>query len=35
MKKILLLKSAFGKVLVASQFKIKMQIKGLTHMFCL
>ncbi len=26
---------AFGKVLVASQFKIEVQVKGLTHMFYL
>jgi hypothetical protein len=29
------LKLAFGKVLIASQFEIKIQVKGLTHMFCL
>jgi len=35
MRKILLIKIGFGKVLVASQFRIKVPVKGLTHMFCL
>jgi hypothetical protein len=35
MRKILVIEIFFGKDLVASQLKIKVQVKGLTHMFCL
>jgi hypothetical protein len=34
MRKILLIEIFFGKGLIASQLKIKVQVKGLTHMFC-
>jgi hypothetical protein len=35
MRKLFIIKLAFKKKLVTFQFKIKIQVKGLTHMFCL
>jgi hypothetical protein len=35
MRNIFLIKVGFWKILVAFQFKIKVQVKGLTHIFCL
>jgi len=35
MRKILLIEMVFGKGLIASHLQTKVQVKGLTHMFCL
>ncbi len=35
MRKILLIEVVFGKGLIASHLQTKVQVKGLTHMFCL
>jgi hypothetical protein len=35
MKRTLLIKVDFGNGLIAFQFKTKVQVKGLAHMFCL